>query len=307
MNTKLMTFLLWFVALLITLAFIRYQRATGPTYPIDGDVNIGETVIDFELPRSYGGEGGAEIEIYVPDKSIKARINYRRYKSYDEWSEDKMLRKGDTLAFELPKLAPAGKMQYHIYLKGPEGAEQPLTEEEVILRYKGGVPDFILGLHIVFIFSAFLFSMRTLIEAFLKRKNTAKLALWTFILLTIGGLILGPIIQLYAFGALWTGWPFGHDLTDNKTLVAWIMWLVAFIMLRRKPDKQWWAVLAGIVLIGVYLIPHSVLGSEIDYRKIPQEPAQGNMYDNDDGALNEIHRSKNDKLSIAGIYSRHLR
>ena len=40
-----------------------------------------------------------------------------------------------------------------------------------------------------------------------------------FATLGLGGMILGPIVQKYAFGAYWTGIPFGHDLTDAKNLV----------------------------------------------------------------------------------------
>jgi hypothetical protein len=40
-------------------------------------------------------------------------------------------------------------------------------------------------------------------------------------------MILGPVVQYYAFGEFWTGVPFGWDLTDNKTLVAVIFWALA--------------------------------------------------------------------------------
>ncbi len=47
-------------------------------------------------------------------------------------------------------------------------------------------------------------------------------------------MILGPIVQKYAFGELWTGIPFGWDLTDNKTLIAFLFWILAVIMNRKK-------------------------------------------------------------------------
>jgi hypothetical protein len=72
-------------------------------------------------------------------------------------------------------------------------------------------------------------------------------------------------MQLYAFGELWTGWPFGQDLTDNKTLVAFIFWLIALIRLWRNREHRGWALVAAIVMLIIYFIPHSVLGSELDY------------------------------------------
>jgi uncharacterized BrkB/YihY/UPF0761 family membrane protein len=85
--------------------------------------------------------------------------------------------------------------------------------------------------------------------------------------LAIGGLILGPIVQKYAFDAYWTGWPFGHDLTDNKSLVAFIFWVIALAMLSRNRVRRTWVVVAAVVTLVVFMIPHSMLGSEIDYTK----------------------------------------
>ena len=93
----------------------------------------------------------------------------------------------------------------------------------------------------------------------------------TVIFLTIGGMILGPIVQKYAFDAYWTGWPFGNDLTDNKSLLAFIFWLVALGYQIWSREKKILAVVAAVVLLAVYMIPHSVLGSEIDYTKEGQQ------------------------------------
>lgn len=109
------------------------------------------------------------------------------------------------------------------------------------------------------------FSTRTGLEVLIKGKNTFKYTLITTILLFVGGLILGPLMQLFAFGELWTGWPFGQDLTDNKTLVAFAAWLIAVIRLWKNKEKRGWALIAAIIMLAIYLIPHSVLGSELDY------------------------------------------
>ena len=77
-------------------------------------------------------------------------------------------------------------------------------------------------------------------------------------------MILGPIVQYYAFGDLWTGIPFGWDLTDNKTLIAFIFWILAVYM-NRKTDRPLYTALAAFVLLLVFSIPHSMFGSELDY------------------------------------------
>jgi hypothetical protein len=86
-------------------------------------------------------------------------------------------------------------------------------------------------------------------------------------------MILGPVVQKYAFGAFWTGFPWGYDLTDNKTLIMWLAWLAACAFIGRRPRRREGSprvavVLATVVMIVVYLIPHSLRGSELDYEKL---------------------------------------
>ena len=83
--------------------------------------------------------------------------------------------------------------------------------------------------------------------------------------LLFGGFFLGPLVQKFAFDDWWTGWPFGTDWTDNKTLAALIAWLVAWWLCKKFPQIQRFAVLgATVVMVVVYLIPHSMGGSELD-------------------------------------------
>jgi hypothetical protein len=90
-------------------------------------------------------------------------------------------------------------------------------------------------------------------------------------LIFVGGLILGPIVQKYAFGAFWTGWPLGHDLTDTKTAIAMVFWLVATWRSKKPGGGRAWIIAAALVTLLVYLIPHSAYGSELDYTAIDQQ------------------------------------
>jgi hypothetical protein len=113
-------------------------------------------------------------------------------------------------------------------------------------------------------FLAMLFSTLAGLMSIFKYPLYKKYAVWTLVLFIIGGMILGPIVQWYAFGDLWTGVPFGWDLTDNKTLIALIFWIIAVYM-NRKQEKPLYVALAAIILLLVYSIPHSVFGSELNY------------------------------------------
>jgi len=86
-------------------------------------------------------------------------------------------------------------------------------------------------------------------------------------------MILGPLVQKFAFGAYWTGVPFGWDLTDNKTLIAMIFWLMASwrVLKGNAEQNRWWVVLAVVVMFIVFLIPHSMMGSELNYETMTVE------------------------------------
>lgn len=173
-----------------------------------------------------------------------------------------MLVRGSMLVGELPMQPPAGKLEYRVFLEqGGTTTAIPL-EGPVVIRFKGDVPLWIIIPHVFFIFLGMLFSTRAGLEFFRAEPRLKRLTYWTLGFLVLGGLVFGPIMQKYAFGAYWTGWPFGGDLTDNKTAVAVLAWVVAAVALYRSRNPKVWAFAAAIVVLVVFLIPHSLLGSE---------------------------------------------
>jgi hypothetical protein len=269
MNKTLKNWLIWIFAFIFTIVIAGYQRRTGPTYPMSVKKEIGQKIFKAELIRTYDGQDDAKIVLKIADTSIKGQIQYRRFKSYDNWTSTAMVRKGDSLIGSLPHQDIAGKVMYHVTLiKGNE--QVLLNDEAAVLRYKGHVPMYILLPHIIIIFLAMLFSTITGLEAITKGKNTLVYTWITLITLFIGGLILGPIVQKFSFNVYWAGWPFGHDLTDNKSIVAFLFWAIALIVQYKNREKRFWTILASFILLIVFLIPHSLLGSEIDYTKLPK-------------------------------------
>jgi uncharacterized membrane protein YjjB (DUF3815 family) len=269
MSNSLKSILWWIIAIIFTIGIAIYQRTTGPTYPERGSVTLNNSVIKYKLIRTADNDKDAEIAVEVADNSVTGEISYRRFKSHDSLSSVPLARSGDKLIFMMPKQPAAGKMEYSISLSGNNETVK-LTEKPIVMRFKGPVPAFVLMPHILLMFLAMLFSTRAGLEALRNGNRTYLYSLLTLIFLVPGGLILGPFVQNYAFGDYWTGWPmkgifnFG-DMTDNKTLVAGLGWIIAVIMLRKNHNARGWAIAAAIILLAVYMVPHSVLGSEIDY------------------------------------------
>jgi len=268
------SFWLWLIAFVLTIITAVYQRVTGPTYPVSGEVKINGQFINYKFDRSHGGEGDHLIEIKIQDESIYCELIWKRYNSDDDWTSVEMQRDGEQLSATLPHQPSAGKLIYHILLQNDDNVLTLPEHGEVIIRFKGDVPIYFLIPHILFIFGAMLLSTRTGLEYFNNGIKFKSLTIFTFILLIIGGFILGPIIQYYAFGAFWTGFPFGHDLTDNKVLIAFIGWLLALISLYKFKNPKHWIIFASILMFIIFMIPHSLLGSELDYTKTDQNTLQ---------------------------------
>jgi len=252
------TILFWSIAFIITVVFAVYQRVTGPTYPISGKVTFAGKEIAYKLEQSHSSSSNYSVELKTGDPSISGELKWRKnFKALDPFNIVKM--KGtETLTADLPAHAPLEKLQYLIELyKGTDSTMVPV-DKPVLIRFKGDVPLFILIPHIFAMFFAMMLSTRTGMEFFNKAPNLKSLSLWTIIFLFIGGFLLGFLMNYFAFGPVWGGFPYGNDITDNKTLIAFVGWIVAYFMIKKDAQPKLFALLAAILMIIVYSIPHSV-------------------------------------------------
>lgn len=257
------TFLYILFAAAVTLGAIVYQRSTGPTYPKQAELELEGTTYSFSLTRSHGGASDCRITFDIPDPEVEGKIIYRKFPSSDEWTIAEMVREDGMLAGYLPNQPPAGKLEYKVeFRKGNQ--TYPLNESyATVIRFKGDVPAMILVPHIILMFVAMFLSNLTGILAVFRHGNFRRLAVWTLALLGLGGMLLGPWVQWHAFGEAWAGVPFAWDLTDNKTLIAFLFWILAVVK-NRKTERPGYILAASVVMLLIYAIPHSMYGSQLD-------------------------------------------
>ena len=272
--------LLWYLAIMLTLGMFAYQDKTGPTYPLEGTLQTDAGEVSFKFLRSE--TIGKDLQIILADpvpEGVTGYVKYRRYKSDDEWSEMPMSpgsfefsRHGKTefltgIGAELPSLhEKAGKYEYYVYLQiGDEAPFSVTGEKAIYARYKGAVPGPVIVIHVLIIFLSMMFALRTVFEAFID--GNYKWMIWaTLLSFLLGAFVFGPWVQWYAFGVWWSGIPFGYDWTDNKVLLELAFWIWAAIANRGERRDPKSVYLAGLVTLLVYFIPHSIFGSEYDYR-----------------------------------------
>lgn len=259
---------LWIAAVVLTLTAAGWQRRTGPSYPYRSAIVAGGTARPVSLARSNPTSSGARVAVPAPAAGAGGTLHWRRYPTNDSFAVLQLRPEGGELVAALPVQPPAGKVEYYLELQaGAEGVRLPAKAgETVILRYHGPVPPIVLIPHIVVMFLAMLIGVRAGLAAVFNAPEHRTLALITLAGLTLGGLVLGPITQHYAFGAFWTGIPWGWDLTDNKTLLMWLGWAVVGVaILRQWRATRWLVVCAMVLMVAVYVVPHSLRGSQLDY------------------------------------------
>ncbi len=258
----------WSLAIVITLASATYQRITGPTYPVNGAIEFQGSEISYELLRSHGGPGDQPVMLSVPDTAVTGTLVWRRYKTDDAWMYQPLVHAGGNLSGSLPHQPPAGKLEYHIELTSGGETRMIPPDENTVTRFKGEVPAVVLVPHVLFMFLGMLISTRAGLEALARGRRMRFYAILAAALILVGGMIFGPIVQKYAFDVYWTGFPLGMDLTDNKTLIALVAWLLALTAVWKNAGARWWIVAASAVTLVIFMIPHSLHGSELQYTSV---------------------------------------
>jgi len=254
----------------MTLAALVYQRRTGPSYPVRGRMEIEGAEVRFRLPRSALTTSDCGIAVTAGDPGLTGWVEYRRFKTDEQLTRLFFSRNGDKLTADLPRQPAAGKLAYQVQLRKEREPVSLTGEKFVVIRFRGDVPAGVLIPHILIIFLGMLVSTAAGLTALDKRRDPRKPAVWAFVILFVGGMILGPIMQKFAFGQAWTGFPLGSDLTDNKILISLVVWAAALIAGRRGKDARKWVLAASIITLVVFLIPHSLMGSELKWDEPPR-------------------------------------
>jgi hypothetical protein len=257
------------MAVIVTLAFALFQRMTGPTYPVRLNEELGGVQIKSRLLRTHSITGDLPVKIETDAPGVSGKVVWRRYPTDDPWQEIALAPVEGMLEATLPRQGMAGKLEYWVELSHGDQTLRRPESEAAVARFKGDVPLGVLLIHIVLMFGGMLYSTRAGFEALACGPALRKHSLTALVWLAVGGFILGPIVQKYAFDAYWTGWPLGEDLTDNKLAAAVLVWALAAWRTRGasagRAVGRWWAIAAMLVVFVIFSIPHSLHGSTLDY------------------------------------------
>ncbi len=255
---------LWIAALLIVLAVAAWQWQADTTHPKQGDVVVSGQTVTYRFLRSGTSGEPLRVTITAPEELI-GNLRWRPYPGEEAFESLSMLRDGEQLVGFLPSQPPGGRLEYSLALAGPSGLTRVPADGAVVLQFQGSVPSFVLVPHVSILLLSILVGVRAGLGAAWALPDAARLSMLTLAGMTVGGMILGPIVHKLAFGAFWTGWPFGSDWGANGTVVMWLVWVVAVLAARAAHDvtdrfARTTVVGAALVTIVVSLAPRGAPG-----------------------------------------------
>jgi hypothetical protein len=274
------------VAFIFTLLLLSFARKTTTVQSVHKTVEKSGILIDHHTVAKKVGER----DVVIPVKVIGAEEVKLFYKIEEgEFRSVNMgLNEGESDLFvaSIPYHKKGTQAWYYIEAQKQIGDTKLTISlpdknspnfEPLLLKFEGDVPPYIIISHVFCTFSAILFSVLAVFSAVdLKRgKSTLKksviFSLFAFIFLFVGFFPLGWTLNYFAFGTLWEAFPFGSDVTDNKSQIVFLSWLVTLFLVKgtilgKNPSKNLvsektystMVIISFVVTVVMYLIPHSI-------------------------------------------------
>jgi hypothetical protein len=283
---KIMKFWRILFAFIFTLLLLGFARKTTTVRSVHVTAEKSGILIDHNTVPKKVGEG----EVQIPVKVIGAnevklfyKIEEGEFQSVDMTPKEG---ESDVFVASIPHHKKGTKAWYYIEAR-KQIDDTKLTVslpdrnstnfDPILLKFEGVVPPYIIFSHVFSNFAAVFFSVLAVGKAvdLKKRKSTLKksvvFSLLTFIFLFLGFFILGCALNYFAFGVRWEAFPFGHDVTDNKSQIILLFWLVTLFLVKgtifgRDPSKNLvsektystMVIISFVVTVIMYLIPHSI-------------------------------------------------
>lgn len=227
-------FALWTLSLAIALVAPLYHYERGPQAPVRGTKDVGGAIVQFALAKKHSGSGDAEVRVAPVPVSMEGTLLWRPSGAQDGFTYVRMERTGNGLTGRIPH-QPAGRSaEYRVVLQN-WGERVWLTGPAVPMLFQNDVPAALWASHLLLLFLGLIFASRAGLEAWLaKEPKLHVLARNAFVLLMLGGVGAGSVLQFVTVGSAWTGWPLGSGTTSALTLAAALLWAPAVLLVRRN-------------------------------------------------------------------------
>lgn len=276
------------IALILTLVLASVSRRLSERKPELKVIENGGIKIEHTTVVEKVGVGDVDIQakISTPESFENYQINlvYRIGQGgFISLPMQPQKENPGTFSGVIPSQPKKTKVYYYISIRDSEKNGLTLPDRvnrlnlPFMIKFKGKVTPAVLIAHIIAMFAGIFFIFMVLFyDIDLLRgkdvlKEVSNLSLLATFFIFLGGMPLGWWVTYQTLGILWEGIPIGWDITDSKTLIIFLYWLILLYLMKGtifKKNSELNAVgdklLGVLVLMGVilafllYLIPHSI-------------------------------------------------
>lgn len=270
------------IGVLVTVALLGLARRLTVGKPVDLEVERGGVRASHRTVTQQVGPGAPVIEVRVRPAEGAVVSGVFGDPRTDELGELAFERSDEEGLFQaaLPELPKGSRVRYAVTVAAPGGEPIRFPERPgafVLLKYKGKASPVVLAAHIACMFGGFfcmvmsLFGAIRILRGREGKAGAVRFARWALLLSFIGGWPLGFVLNRETFGTLWEGYPFGYDVTDNKTQLMFVFWLASLLLVRGSflgrnesadalPAKGFaWAIVTSFVVsLVLFVLPHSI-------------------------------------------------
>ena len=265
----------YILALLLTVLLLAIARRASTRHQEDITTNIDGVVLSHKTVTENFGDGPV-VTLKSSDASRQRALVRFAEQIGGDYQTIEMTPEAGVFSARLPTLEKGKKWFYHIdVIKDNVLLTTLPADRDQFIKFKGHISPLILIPHILFMFATIFFGMMAIFTSVdLARgkgdvKRSVLFVLLTFISAFIGGIPLGIAVSAQTFGGSgWGGWPLGTDITDSKTEVLLLFWLVTLILSwkglkgQKLPisDSLYSAlvIISLVVTFITFLIPHSI-------------------------------------------------
>lgn len=269
------------LGIVLTVLLLSVSRKLSMRRPSEVESEAEGIRLNHTTISEQKGAGEPTVNLTVVSTGIVTPFVLYRSSKEENLQRSSMVQVGDgQWEARLPDGGMGARLLYAFEVVRSDGDTRRLPEESgsfFLIKFKGTYSSLVLILHIAAMFGSFFFMFMSFFSAIeiLKgtedQRRTVGFARWVLILSFLGGWPLGFILNYQAFGVLWEAFPFGFDITDNKTQLMFVFWLISLLLVRGSflgrdiksdtlgPKGFAFAVIVSFVVsLFLFIVPHSL-------------------------------------------------
>jgi hypothetical protein len=271
----------YLIALLLTVVLLGFARRMSTRHEQTFSIQADNVTLTHHTITENFGDGPIISLQALPSDRVRAVVLYSEHPGGPDYKTLEMNLSSGVFGAKLDPLPKGQKYWYHInvYQDNVNIAVLPPAKagenSDQFIKFKGHIAPYIIIPHILFMFGTIFFGLLAVFTSIdLARgkgetKRSVLFMLLAFICAFIGGIPLGIVVSQQAFGGSgWGGWPLGTDITDSKTEVLLLFWLITLFLSWRglagrkmavtNRTYSFLVILSFLITFITFLIPHSI-------------------------------------------------